>query len=91
MIKIYFRKSQWIKRRKIKFIQADILNIEEIRHYNDADTIHHLAGITDVAYVKKDSNREQDEEIKKVAIKGTDNVLKSMNSNAKISYFHLHM
>ena len=81
-----------LKRRKIKFIQADILNIEEIRHHiNDADTIHHLAGITDVAYVKKDSNREQDEEIKKVAIKGTDNVLKSMNSNAKIIFPSTHV
>ena len=43
-----------LKRRKIKFIQADILNIKEIRTLlSDADTVHHLAGITDVAYVKK--------------------------------------
>ena len=41
--------------------------------------VHHLAGITDVAYVKKDSNPEQDELIKKVAIEGTENVLNSMN------------
>ena len=51
--------------RKIKFVQADILNIEDIKiHIQDADTVHHLAGITDVAYVKKDSNKEQDELIK---------------------------
>ena len=81
-----------LKRRKIKFIQADILNIEEIRpHIKDADTIHHLAGITDVAYVKKDSNKEQDEEIKKVAIQGTENVLKSMNSNAQIIFPSTHV
>ena len=45
-----------LKRRKIKFIQADILNIDSIKPYiEDANVIHHLAGITDVAYVKKDS------------------------------------
>ena len=45
-----------LKRRKIKFIQADILNLKEIREIvREADAIHHLAGITDVAYVKKDS------------------------------------
>ena len=43
-----------LKRRKIKFVQADILNIEDIKiHIQDADTVHHLAGITDVAYGKK--------------------------------------
>ena len=61
-----------LKRRKIKFIQADILNLDEIKTYiNKAEVVHHLAGITDVAYVKKDSNPNQDEKIKKVAIEGT--------------------
>ena len=32
----------------------------------DADIVYHLAGITDVAYVKKDSNKEQDEKIKTI-------------------------
>ena len=72
-----------LKRRKIKFVQADILNIEDIKiHIQDADTVHHLAGITDVAYVKKDSNKEQDELIKRVAIEGTNNVLNSMSPNS---------
>ena len=69
-----------LKRRKIKFIQADILNHDDIKQFiQRADVVHHLAGITDVAYVKKNSNKEQDEKIKKVAIEGTENVLKSMN------------
>ena len=43
-----------LKRRKIKFIQEDILNINAIKpHIQKGDVIHHLAGITDVAYVKK--------------------------------------
>ena len=76
-----------LKRRKIKFIQADILNIDSIKPYiEDANVIHHLAGITDVAYVKKDSNPAQDELIKKVAIDGTNNVLNSMNENATMFF-----
>ena len=45
---------------------ADILNLEEIKkHILDADIIHHLAGITDVAYVKKDSDKIRDELLNK--------------------------
>ena len=44
-----------LKRRKIKFIQADILDLEAIKIYIEkADFVYHLAGITDVAYVKKE-------------------------------------
>jgi len=81
-----------LKRRKIKFIQADILNHDDIKQFiQRADVVHHLAGITDVAYVKKDSNKEQDEKIKKVAIEGTENVLKSMNVNATIVFPSTHV
>ena len=81
-----------LKRRKIKFVQADILNIEDIKiHIQDADTVHHLAGITDVAYVKKDSNKEQDELIKRVAIEGTNNVLNSMSPNSQIVFPSTHV
>ena len=81
-----------LKRRKIKFIQADILNLENIKnHIYDADVVHHLAGITDVAYVKKDSDHDRDENIKKVAIEGTKNILDSMKSNAKIIFPSTHV
>jgi nucleoside-diphosphate-sugar epimerase/SAM-dependent methyltransferase/quercetin dioxygenase-like cupin family protein len=81
-----------LKRRKIKFIQEDILNINAIKpHIQKGDVIHHLAGITDVAYVKKNSNKQQDEQIKKVAIEGTQNVLNSMNDNATIVFPSTHV
>ena len=81
-----------LKRRKIKFIQADILNHDDIKQYiQRADVVHHLAGITDVAYVKKDSDKQRDEKIKKVAIEGTENVLKSMNENATIVFPSTHV
>ena len=56
-----------LKRRKIKFIQADILNFESIKfHIKGAEIIHHLAGITDVAYVNL--NKHKDTMIQKVAV-----------------------
>lgn len=81
-----------LKRRKIKFVQADILNLNDIEPYiHDAEIVHHLAGITDVAYVKKESNPEQDDKIKEVAIQGTENVIKSMNNNATIVFPSTHV
>ena len=81
-----------LKRRKIKFIQADILNIKDMKPLlSDADTVHHLAGVTDVAYVKKDSDKQKDELTKKIAVVGTQNILNSMNSNAKIIFPSTHV
>ena len=50
----------------------------------DSDIVYHLAGITDVAYVKKDSNTDQDEKIKTIAIDGTRNVLNSIDKKCKL-------
>ena len=81
-----------LKRRKIKFVQVDILNKEQISDYiYKADVVHHLAGITDVAYVKKDSDNDRDERIKKVAIEGTENVLSSMKKDALIVFPSTHV
>ena len=81
-----------LKRRKIKFVQADILDKKSIKPFiKEADFVHHLAGITDVAYVKKDSDKEKDELIRKVAVEGTANVLDSMNSDATIFFPSTHV
>ena len=81
-----------LKRRKIKFIQADILDIDSIKPYiKKAEVIHHLAGITDVAYVKKESDKAKDALTAKVAIEGTANVLKLMNADAKIVFPSTHV
>jgi len=81
-----------LKRRKIKFIQADILNLDSIKHYiKEADVVHHLAGITDVAYVKKEANKEKDDLTASVAIEGTANVLNSMKNDATIVFPSTHV
>ena len=81
-----------LKRRKIQFIQADILDLDTIKPYIEkADVVHHLAGITDVAYVKKDSDEQKDLLTAKVAIEGTANVLASMNNKATIVFPSTHV
>ena len=81
-----------LKRRKIQFIQADILDRESIKPLIEkADIVHHLAGITDVAYVKKESDKVKDALTARVAIEGTANVIDSMNENATIVFPSTHV
>ena len=76
----------------IKFIQGDILDKKFIsKEINDANIIHHLAGVTDVAYVKKDSNNERDEKIKKIAVEGTSNILEGIPNDCKIIFPSTHV
>jgi nucleoside-diphosphate-sugar epimerase len=76
----------------INFIQASILDEEVMKEQlNDADTIIHLAGVTDVAYVKTQANKEQDNQIKVVGIDGTKNIIKYANKNAKIIFPSTHV
>ena len=67
-----------LKRRKIQFIQADILDLEAIKPFIEkAEVVYHLAGITDVAYVKKEADKQKDSLTIKVAIEGVSRLLKS--------------
>ena len=69
----------------INFVHGDILDKELINNYcKDADTVHHLAGITHVPRIKSESNPEDDEKIKLVAEKGTQNILDSIPNKCKI-------
>ena len=77
---------------KIDFKQGGLLDKDFLKkNLFDADIVFHLAGITDVAYVKKDSNKEQDDKIKIIAIEGTRNVLKSINDNCKLIFPSTHV
>lgn len=76
----------------INFIQASILDEEILKkELIDADVVIHLAGITDVAYTKTESNYEKDQEIKKVGIDGTKNIIKFTNNNCKIVFPSTHV
>ena len=76
----------------IEFFQIQILDKSSLElHLENADIVHHLAGITDVAYVKKDSSKELDDKIGKVAIEGTNNILESIPNHCKIIFPSTHV
>ena len=69
----------------IDFIQGDILDRDLIKKYcQNADIVHHLAGITDVPRVKSESSPKKDDLINKVAEEGTQNILDVISDNCKI-------
>tara|TARA_A100001011_G_scaffold314022_1_gene332056 strand:- start:30 stop:2576 length:2547 start_codon:yes stop_codon:yes gene_type:complete len=69
----------------INFIHGDILNKELInKHCEEADIVHHLAGITKVPKVKSESNDQEDKEIKHIAEEGTQNILDAISDKCKI-------
>jgi nucleoside-diphosphate-sugar epimerase/SAM-dependent methyltransferase/quercetin dioxygenase-like cupin family protein len=74
------------------FIQMSILDKNKVKEiFSDADIIHHLAGITDVAYVKTKVNSEQDKKIIETAISGTNNILETISANCKIIFPSTHV
>tara|TARA_Y100001970_G_scaffold166679_1_gene203897 strand:+ start:5309 stop:7855 length:2547 start_codon:yes stop_codon:yes gene_type:complete len=76
----------------IEFHQGGLLDKDFLeKNLTDADIVYHLAGITDVAYVKKDSNVQQDEKIKTIAIDGTRNVLNSIHKKCKLIFPSTHV
>ena len=76
----------------INFIQASILDEDTIsKIVSDADVVIHLAGITDVAYTKTESNESQDNEIRVTGIDGTRNIIKHVNKNCKIVFPSTHV
>jgi len=67
------------------FIQGDILDKDLIKkHCQDADIVHHLAGITDVPRVKSESSLKKDDLINKVGVEGTQNILDVISDKCKI-------
>ena len=74
-----------IRNWNMDFVHGDILDKELIKkHCKDADIIHHLAGITAVPRVKSEANVEHEKKIEEVAIKGTQNIIDSINDDCKI-------
>jgi len=75
-----------------EFIQTSILDKQKITDLcNDADIIHHLAGITDVAYTKTQETPEKDKAIIDTAIQGTLNILEAASTACKIVFPSTHV
>lgn len=76
----------------IEFVQGSILDEEFMKSVLlDADVVHHLAGVTDVAYVKTEANSEQDKKIIDTAINGTNNILKYTPNHCRIIFPSTHV
>jgi nucleoside-diphosphate-sugar epimerase len=81
----------WLKRWGIRFIHGSITDEKLMEKVlSNANVIHHLAGITDVAYTKNDINPERDKLITEVGVKGTQNIIK-YGSNARIIFPSSHV
>jgi len=76
----------------IEFFQGHILDKTFLKkHLSDANAVHHLAGVTDVAYVKTEANSELDERIQSIAIEGTNNIINLIPKNCKIIFPSTHV
>ena len=81
-----------LKKWNINFYQGDILDKIYLKKIlKNCNIVHHLAGITDVAYVKKESDPARDNNTKRVAIEGTRNVIKSVSKKCKIIFPSSHV
>ena len=66
----------------IEFIQGDILDKQFMKEQiEDADIVHHLAGVTKVSRTAKESNAQEDEKINQVAIEGTQNIISAISDS----------
>ena len=76
----------------IGYVQASILDEDVMeKHLKDADVVIHLAGVTDVAYVKTQSNIAKDNEIREVGVAGTKNIIKYTSDKCKIVFPSTHV
>ena len=74
------------------FVQGDILNKEIVKKYcQDADVVHHLAGVTDVPRTKSEASENQDKKIMEVAEQGTQNILDAIKKECKIIFPSTHV
>ena len=81
-----------IRNWNMEFIQGDILDKNIIQeHCRDADIVHHLAGVTNVPRTKSEASSAQDEKIKEVGEKGTQNILDVISDKCKIIFPSTHV
>ena len=81
-----------IRNWNMEFIQGDILDKDLVQKYcEDADVIHHLAGVTDVPRTQSEASKAQDEKIIEVGERGTQNILESISDKCKIIFPSTHV
>jgi len=81
-----------IRNWNMEFIQGDILDKDLVQKYcENADVVHHLAGVTDVPRTQSEASKSQDEKIIEVGERGTQNILESISDKCKIIFPSTHV
>ena len=81
-----------IRNWNMEFIQGDILDKDLVQKYcENADVVHHLAGVTDVPRTQSEASKVQDEKIIEVGERGTQNILESISDKCKIIFPSTHV
>ena len=81
-----------IRNWNMEFIQGDILDKDLVQKYcENADVVHHLAGVTDVPRTQSETSKAQDEKIIEVGERGTQNILESISDKCKIIFPSTHV
>ena len=76
----------------MNFVHGDITNSNAVKKFlNEADVVHHLAGVTDVARTKEEIDEIKSKELSETAIKGTEVVLSEISENCKIIFPSTHV
>ena len=76
----------------IEFIHGSILDENLISQVlENCDIVYHLAGVTDVAYTKIQSNSEKDNQIRENGVTATNYILKHLPDNCKIIFPSTHV
>ncbi len=88
----YSGRISQLKKWGINYIQGDILDDDLMKDcLKDVDIVFHLAGITNVGTTIDDVNKKRDNEIKKVGVGGTKNIIKYSESRVKIIFPSTHV
>lgn len=75
-----------------KFVQTNILDRSKMDDIlKDAELVFHLAGVTDVAYTKTESNDAKDKYLMETSVVGTCNVLNSISEKCKLIFPSTHV
>ena len=87
----YSSRVSQLRRWGINYEQIDILDSINLKKYiEDANIIYHLAGITDVPTTASD-NSKNNQEIRKVGIQGTKNIINLSSDYSKIIFPSTHV
>ncbi len=81
-----------IRNWNMEFIHGDILDKDFVKRiFEDADIVHHLAGITDVPRTKTESTESRDNKIRSVGVEGTQNIIDAISDKCKIIFPSTHV